>query len=46
MRHVQSVEDDLLKKEAKLEKKIQGESWGEDSDKGHFINMKPLLPHF
>ena len=43
---MQSVEDDLIKKEIKLENKVHNiESWGEDIDGEHYVNMKPLFPH-
>ena len=41
------MEDDLVKKEAKLEKKVKSdeETWGEELGGGHSIHMKPLMPH-
>eukprot|EP00356_Strombidium_inclinatum_P017022 CAMPEP_0170481448 /NCGR_PEP_ID=MMETSP0208-20121228/1891_1 /TAXON_ID=197538 /ORGANISM="Strombidium inclinatum, Strain S3" /LENGTH=187 /DNA_ID=CAMNT_0010754151 /DNA_START=417 /DNA_END=981 /DNA_ORIENTATION=+ len=44
--HVEKVEDDLLKKEVKIEKEISHESWGEDSpSEQHTIHIPPLIPH-
>merc|ERR1740117_1130569 len=45
VKHVEHVEDDLIKKENKLEDKMKHESWGENEGEGHFIDMKPLIPH-
>ena len=45
VKHVEFVEDDLLKKESKLEEKMKHESWGEKEGEGHHIDMKPLIPH-
>ncbi len=46
MNHIEKIENDLVKKEEKLEKKIKNESWGEDLDDENEIKMKPLIPHF
>jgi len=45
--HVERVEDDLLKKEIKLEKQIESkhDSWGEEFGMPHAIHMEPLFPH-
>jgi hypothetical protein len=46
VKHVEFVEDDLIRKENKLEEKVKHdkESWGEQGD-DHLIDMKPLMPH-
>lgn len=46
VKHVEFVEDDLIKKENKLEDKMKHESWGEKEGESHHIHMSPLLPHF
>ena len=45
VKHVEFVEDDLIKKESKLEDKMKHESWGEKEGENHQIHMEPLIPH-
>ena len=43
LKHVEKVENDIIQKENKLEKKA--ESWGEAQGAKHETHMSPLIPH-
>ena len=43
LKHVEKVENDIIQKENKLEKKA--DSWGEAQGANHETHMPPLIPH-
>jgi len=45
VKHTKDVEDEMLKKEAKLEKQVQEHGWGENLEETHEIS-EPIFPKF